>query len=513
MTIILVSALFSSNGVKSSAADTLDYCCQLGRQNNSICGQFSVPIANISQEDQSLCISTMELCCLSAKREAACEKGQELAKNGLPCQPVQEDVPEACEYQQTLTECCLGCKVGSMLEGCRSMVNKLPSHYAQISFVKCCFEEDSSDDDDRCPPGFTFNQQLQVCDDIDECLEENVCDPDFDTCVNTLGDYTCEPKSDNLNDTCPHGFRFFLISCIDIDECAENMHNCSNSQVCVNLDGSFECQAWNPNGPILCPRGYQFNETIGQCVDVNECATSHPCEEGQQCLNTLGSYNCVRFIPCGTGYTFNALSERCEDDDECALGLDNCQGLGPAYFCRNTQGSFRCDRFECPQGEVMEETTGRCQPIICNAGYQLDPNGECTDVDECQHDVCPQDSVCQNSPGSFECRQQCPSGLKLHSDGVTCEDVDECTEPVCPQGQVCTNFIGGYRCDCPAGFRLNTSSGNCQDVDECSSAFTVCGMDTICQNTLGSYQCLCKPGFRRSESDRCVDINECKVCN
>ena len=75
--------------------------------------------------------------------------------------------------------------------------------------------------------------------------------------------------------------------------------------------------------------------------------------------NTLGSYNCIRFIPCGTGYTFNTLSGRylvlrnlrvlyakliklmhyrCEDDDECALGLHNCNSLGPAYYCRNTQG-------------------------------------------------------------------------------------------------------------------------------------------------------------------------------
>ena len=31
---------------------------------------------------------------------------------------------------------------------------------------------------------------------------------------------------------------------------------------------------------------------------------------------------------------------RCEDDDECALGLHNCHSLGPAYYCRNTQGQL-----------------------------------------------------------------------------------------------------------------------------------------------------------------------------
>ncbi len=118
----------------------------------------------------------------------------------------------------------------------------------------------------------------------------------------------------------------------------------------------------------------------------------------------IGSYNCVRFLPCGTGYTFSTHLGRCEDDDECALGLHNCESLGPAYFCRNTRGSFRCDRRQCSKGEVLNEQTGHCQPVICQAGYEANEDGICSDIDECKSQtfVCPVDTSCQNTLGSYQ---------------------------------------------------------------------------------------------------------------
>ena len=46
------------------------------------------------------------------------------------------------------------------------------------------------------------------------------------------------------------------------------------------------------------------------------------------------------------------------------MGLHNCETLGPTYFCRNTQGSFRCDRRKCAKGEALNEASGMCQPGI-----------------------------------------------------------------------------------------------------------------------------------------------------
>lgn len=141
--------------------------------------------------------------------------------------------------------------------------------------------------------------------------------------------------------------------------------------------------------------------------------------------------------------------------------------------------------------------------------------GLCIDTDECQQqaNICPSDSACQNTLGSYQCVRKCPNGMKLAEDGENCEDIDECSQSssLCPSGKMCTNFMGGYRCDCPSGFRLNEEDA-CEDVDECLSAFTVCGVESECQNFPGSYRCTCKSGFRRNSDDRCVDINECK-CN
>ena len=154
---------------------------------------------------------------------------------------------------------------------CSTLVHLMPSQYAQNSFAKCCFGTDVLPTDvlnsDRCPDGFIFNSALEVCDDIDECYENsNICDPDFEKCVNTIGDYICEPIIGHSNDTCPTGFKFYLISCIDIDECEENLHNCTNSEVCINTEGSFKCDQWNPessSGNILCPRGYRIDPRKG----------------------------------------------------------------------------------------------------------------------------------------------------------------------------------------------------------------------------------------------------------
>ena len=45
----------------------------------------------------------------------------------------------------------------------------------------------------RCPDGFEYNARLNQCDDIDECAEgADDCDPEYETCRNTVGDYICE---------------------------------------------------------------------------------------------------------------------------------------------------------------------------------------------------------------------------------------------------------------------------------------------------------------------------------
>ena len=110
-----------------------------------------------------------------------------------------------------------------------------------------------------------------------------------------------------------------------------------------------------------------------------------------RCDNTIGSYACVRVATCGTGYTLSRNTGMCVDDDECRyksyimdksksvrlkknlkhrhkviisffcyrLGSHNCDTLGPLYKCRNTKGSFRCEKLRCGYGKILNEEEGR----------------------------------------------------------------------------------------------------------------------------------------------------------
>uniref|UniRef100_A0A1I8FC75 EGF-like domain-containing protein n=1 Tax=Macrostomum lignano TaxID=282301 RepID=A0A1I8FC75_9PLAT len=82
--------------------------------------------------------------------------------------------------------------------------------------------------------------------------------------------------------------------------CAEFGHTCQAG--CRDTEsGSFEC---------VCPAGYTVAMETGRCEDVNECqASPSPCPGDQQCLNTIGSYEC-RVIRCPVGYYYDARQSR-----------------------------------------------------------------------------------------------------------------------------------------------------------------------------------------------------------
>ena len=87
--------------------------------------------------------------------------------------------------------------------------------------------------------------------------------------------------------------------------------------------------------------------------DIDECSSPQSCSPGENCVNTMGSFQCVS--ACDLGFRLDSRSERCEDIDECAVGLAACF-LGAS--CINTLGSYRC---------------------ACGSGYQ-EVNGVCEDI-------------------------------------------------------------------------------------------------------------------------------------
>ena len=64
------------------------------------------------------------------------------------------------------------------------------------------------------------------------------------------------------------------------------------------------------------------------------------------------------------------------DDDECQLDTHDCHNLGPLFQCRNTEGSYRCERKRCEPGLKLDDK-GECVGIRCSPGYEAGFRGKC----------------------------------------------------------------------------------------------------------------------------------------
>jgi hypothetical protein len=215
-------------------------------------------------------------------------------------------------------------------------------------------------------------------------------------------------------------------------------------------------------------------------------------------------------IECADGYHANADGDACEDNDECGDDnyTNNCHD-GDNTVCNNTDGSFEC----------------LCAPELGD-GYKMGGtkwSRECVDVDECKFgniNSCSTNGLteCNNTVGSYtcDCKAEYNNEFFANSDDFTCSNVDECTSGTndCSENAMCTDNTGateGYSCACYDGF-LDEDESNagrtCTDIDECAADHD-CHDNATCTNTAGAYECYCKePGYTGDGRD-CNDIDEC----
>uniref|UniRef100_A0A8C1GCZ4 Hemicentin-1 n=1 Tax=Cyprinus carpio TaxID=7962 RepID=A0A8C1GCZ4_CYPCA len=116
-------------------------------------------------------------------------------------------------------------------------------------------------DTNTCRPGFQANNGQ--CFYINECEQRDTCQHE---CMNTPGSHRC---------LCPSGYRLMANgkTCQDIDECLEQNIQCGANRMCFNMRGSYQCI------DTPCPPNYQRDPATGFCLkncppNDLECALS-----------------------------------------------------------------------------------------------------------------------------------------------------------------------------------------------------------------------------------------------
>ncbi|KAM9207753.1 hemicentin-2 [Dugong dugon] len=332
-----------------------------------------------------------------------------------------------------------------------------------------------------CPEGFELDPQGAFCVDRDECSDGP--SPCSHSCHNAPGRFSC---------SCPAGFTLAWDNrdCRDVDECAWDAHLCQEGQRCVNLLGSYHCLPY-------CRPGFRVAADGASCEDVDECLEQlDECHYNQICENTPGGHGCS----CPRGYRSQGPHLPCLDINECLQLPKVC-----AFQCHNLQGSYRC---LCPPGQTLLRDDKTCTP--------LEWSGQNVTTVSHRGPFAPWLRLRAPIPGgpyytwvslrpgpvslSSMGRAWCPPGF-IRQNGV-CTDLDECqARNLCQHA--CRNTEGSYQCLCPAGYRLLPSGKNCQDINECEEDGIECEPSQMCFNTRGSYQCVdtpCPTTYRQGSS-------------
>ncbi|KAE9555848.1 hypothetical protein FO519_000933 [Halicephalobus sp. NKZ332] len=521
----------------------LSRCCAGGARHYR---ETSTCMALKSAGSSITCTRTASICCLRALLDNSCDAGVKLARRQGYCSMNVNGQGGGIERE--CCDCCLLAK--DLVERNEPCIP--PKGFSSVclkSFNGCCnlnhtFEEGPTytmntgiaRGHDRCypgrcehicsdrgglgpvecscHPGYDLGPDGISCIELNQCLK-NPCNTPTELCIHTPGSYICRPNPTNKDPS--SGSPAQLVAVLKEfkkgKEKPTPSYFSTGSSKHILFPQKIEQGSQNNVNKSPCPLGFTRSAS-GSCIDIDECLTLiADCLESQRCLNTPGSYKCIRTLSCGTGYAMDSETEECADVDECNLGSHDC---GPLYNCRNTQGSYRCDPKQCKETEIMNPTTGECTSIDCPQGYKP-KDGRCEDIDECDiPNRCSIYEECINSPGSFRCQEKgsfCSFGYKIDKETGFCNDVDECADPSlnnCGSMQ-CINLPGTYKCLCSAGYDFNETSMRCEDVDECQKfSGHMCSQHASCENTIGSFRCHCKSGFRLAPDGRnCDDVDEC----
>ncbi|CAL1533934.1 unnamed protein product [Lymnaea stagnalis] len=195
---------------------------------------------------------------------------------------------------------------------------------------------------------------------------------------------------------------------------------CNNRGIC-DLNSTRKIEYFDGLVQILkcaCSPGYVGDS----CESEKDACKSKPCSRGQNCTDLTAAQqgNSLIGYECGTCPAgFEDFKGRCVDKDECN-GTQVCDQI-----CTNTEGSYLCscnDGFIVsglnPRACLVKNCSNRCLPentlycnesiskCVCKSGITTD---DCSVVNSCLDNPCPNDLLCKPNGNRFEC--VCKNGL------------------------------------------------------------------------------------------------------
>lgn len=343
---------------------------------------------------------------------------------------------------------------------------------------------------DKCKYGECVGYEPTVCENINQCHGQGVCD--------TLTGLCSNPWLPNFT------------PCTDSSACTETSVCIFGS--CVGT-GTLEC-APSPN-QCLTPRcdpnqGCLYDFSTAACDDNNLCTVGETCLEGSCAGGT--PVNCSHQSTCGLTYcspSLGCLPPTHEYCDVCIVDTDcpyfpckngTCQN-GVCAYTNQDDALFGCNDLNFCNGQEF------CHAGTCILGVppSCDDHNECT-VDTCANDQCihtPTPNItCMNGDMCATNAQCDGEGHCLSVSRIECEDVDECL----------------------MSLGCNAESGACEyeakaDGSPCSDD-NLCTVESIClsgvcnavklRNCSSDYSCE-RDGVCDVFTGKCLEPSSCDV--
>ena len=366
-----------------------------------------------------------------------------------------------------------------------------------------------------------------------------------------------DPSNNSFVCNCPDGFDGDLCE-NDINDCKENP--CANSGMCIDRINSFVCKCADNWGGHLCetkvltrqlvlsnprfPNGtFRWDRAPGNLIDgkwltergYENFAETH---EGRILYVDLPSTiinvtDIIVYPKQEQGFwRYESMVVSIDDDENpCvtyqkldAKSVQATKETGIIFHCYGKSGTKivldMSQEYKLHLSEIIAygyDLNDPCNDHICNSDTSSDcivdedgmPYCDCLpgwegiqceiNIDDCLgHDLCQNDSLCQDEVNGYTCL--CPAGFE----GKNCEiNVDDCLSNNCQNGSICMDDIDSYVCQCDVGWEGQFCESN---IDDCTG--DPCQNSGICADGINSFTCICQPGW---EGEFCeIDTDDCE---